>query len=157
MDTMNIPTIFRNSVFSLYLTMIALALGCATLSAPQTTTLNLTGTQEVPPVTTSAAGTGQITVLPDRSVSGGVTVTGVTPTVAHIHEGATGINGPVIVPLMKTTENTFTVPTGTKLTESQHKAFQAGHLYVNVHSAAFPNGEIRAQIAPAPADKRFGY
>jgi hypothetical protein len=40
------------------------------------------------------------------------------------------------------------VPPGAKLSAAEYKAFQAGHLYVNVHSLAHPGGEIRAQLKP---------
>ena len=35
---------------------------------------------------------------------------------------------------------------GVKLTEAQMASFKAGNLYVNVHSAANPGGEIRGQL-----------
>ena len=108
--------------------------------------LTLTGAGEVPPVTTSASGTAAVTINPDRSVSVKVTVTGMTATASHIHEGAAGANGPVIVPFTKTGDNAFASPDGAKLTESQYASYKAGNLYVNVHSAAHPGGEIRAQI-----------
>jgi len=108
--------------------------------------LTLTGTQEVPPVTTSASGAGTITVNDDKTVSGSVTTTGVAGTMAHIHEGAAGKAGPVIIPLNKSGESTWSVAPGAKLTDAQYEAFKAGNLYVNVHSAANKAGEIRAQL-----------
>jgi hypothetical protein len=35
-----------------------------------------------------------------------------------------------------------------KLTDAQYKAFKAGDLYVNVHSAQHQGGEIRGQLKP---------
>ena len=107
----------------------------------------LSGREEVPPVVTRAAGKGNITIGDDKAVSGSVTTTGVVGTAAHIHQGAPGKNGPVIVPLTKN-GNTYTVPAGTKLTDDQYKAYKAGELYVNVHSIANKDGEIRGQIKP---------
>ena len=106
----------------------------------------LSGANEVPAVTTSASGTGTVTITADRSVRVNVTVTGMTATASHIHEGAAGTNGPVIVPFTKTGDNTFAAPEGAKLTESQYASYKAGNLYINVHSAKNPGGEIRAQL-----------
>ena len=107
--------------------------------------VTLSGANEVPAVTTSASGSGTITVGDDGALSGKVSTTGVAGTAAHIHVGAAGANGPVIVPLAKDGD-TYTVPAGAKLTEAQLASFKAGNLYVNVHSAANPNGEIRGQL-----------
>ena len=108
----------------------------------------LSGGQEVPPVSSSGAGTGAITVGEDNSVSGSVKTTGVNGTMAHIHNGAAGKNGPVIIPLTKDGDGTWTVPSGAKLTDAQYAAFKAGDLYVNVHSAQHQSGEIRGQLKP---------
>jgi hypothetical protein len=78
-------------------------------------------------------------------VSGSVTTTGVQGMAAHIHTGAADKNGPVIIPLTKDGD-TYKVPAGAKLTPDQMKAFKAGELYVNVHSADNKGGEIRAQL-----------
>jgi len=130
----------------------ALAAGAAfALLAPagaQEMKLTLKGSDEVPAVTTSAAGSGTITVGSDKSVSGSVTTTGVAGTMAHIHEGAAGANGPVIIPLTKEGSDKWVVPSGSKLTDAQYESFKAGKLYVNVHSAAHPGGEGRAQLKP---------
>lgn len=106
----------------------------------------LTGSNEVPSNPTKATGSGMIKVGPDFSVSGSISTTGVIGTAAHIHLAAKGSNGPVIVPLTRTAENTWTVPDGAKLTDTQYASYVAGNLYVNVHSAAMPAGEIRGQI-----------
>ncbi len=110
--------------------------------------VTLSGDQEVPPVKTAAAGSGTITIGDDMSVKGSVMTTGITATAAHIHLGAAGKNGPVIVPLTKSGDNGWAVGAGAKLTADQMKAFKAGDLYVNVHSTANPGGEIRGQLKP---------
>ncbi len=110
--------------------------------------VTLSGAQEVPAVTTSASGSGMIKINADKTVSGSVKTTGVTATMAHIHNGAAGKNGPVIIPLTKGGDGTWSVPAGAKLTDDQYKAFEAGDLYVNVHSAEHKGGEIRAQLKP---------
>src|SRR6185436_9741171 len=109
--------------------------------------INLTGAEEVPPVQTSAKGTGSITVGDDKSVSGSVKTTGIKGTMAHIHQGAKGENGPPIITLTKSGDE-WAVPPGAKLTDEQLKSLKDGHLYVNVHSDAHKGGEIRAQLKP---------
>ncbi|HEX7229294.1 MAG TPA: CHRD domain-containing protein [Candidatus Binatia bacterium] len=110
--------------------------------------VKLTGDEEVPPVKTAASGTGSFVIAPDKSVSGSITTTGVDGTAAHIHEGPAGKNGPVIVPLTKGANNTWSVAPGAKLTDAQYESYKSGNLYVNVHSAANKGGEIRAQLKP---------
>jgi hypothetical protein len=64
------------------------------------------------------------------------------------HLAPSGENGSVIVPLTKVGEDGWTVGPGAKLQDAHYQAFKDGKLYVNVHSAANPNGEIRGQIKP---------
>ena len=69
-----------------------------------------------------------------------------TATAAHIHMGATGANGPVIVPLTDVGAGVWNVPANTVLSADQFKAYKQGNLYFNAHSTAFPGGEVRGQI-----------
>lgn len=107
----------------------------------------MSGDQELPPTVTGAVGTGSLSLeSPSRRLSGSFTVNGMTATAGHVHLGNTGANGAVIVPLTASGTDTFTVPTGTVLTEEQATAFNNGGLYFNAHSTAFPGGEVRGQI-----------
>jgi len=108
--------------------------------------LTLSGDQEVPPVKTEASGSGTITVNADKTLAGSVMTKGIKATAAHIHEAPPGKSGGVAVPLEKAGDDGWKVPAGAKLTDAQYSAFQAGNLYVNVHSAAHPDGEIRGQL-----------
>jgi len=110
--------------------------------------VTLAGDQEVPAVSTAAKGSGTVTIGDDMSVKGTITTSGVAGTAAHIHIGGAGKNGPVVVPMVKSGDNGWTFAAGAKLTEDQMKAFKAGELYINVHSAANPGGEIRGQLKP---------
>ncbi|HJV01234.1 MAG TPA: CHRD domain-containing protein [Burkholderiaceae bacterium] len=132
---------------------VIVAAGCASRAGMEDSskmqriaTINLDGSHEVPPVNTTATAMGTITVSADKSVRGSITTTGIDARSAHIHEGAPGVNGPVIIPLEKIADNTWAVPAGAMLTDAQYASYMAGNLYVNVHSAAYPNGEIRAQL-----------
>jgi len=154
----DLPLVVKRSVWLGLGVVAVLVAGCAGKAATPVAD-RLTGAKEVPPVNTQAWGTTDITVTPSKCatattslscqrVYGSVTTTGITATAAHIHEGKVGQNGPVIIPLEKRDDNTWIVPSGSYLTDSQYLAYSDGELYVNMHSAANPNGEIRAQLRP---------
>ena len=128
------------------LAAVGVLAACQSMGPSMAQQITLSGSNEVPPVTTTATGTAMVTIGDDRSVKATVTATGMTATASHIHEGAAGANGPVIVPFTKTGDNAFAAPDGAKLTESQYASYKAGNIYVNVHSAKNPGGEIRAQL-----------
>lgn len=108
----------------------------------------LSGSEETPPVTTSASGSGTIKIADDKSVSGSVKTSGIEGIAAHIHLAPKGQAGPPIVTLEKGADGVWSVPAAAKLTDDQYASFKAGNLYVNVHSAEHKPGEIRGQLAP---------
>ena len=123
--------------------------GCATMGGGDTLQVRMTGAEEVPPVNTSASGSGTITIGEDRSVSGSFKLQNAAQIlVAHMHVGPAGQTGPVIIPFQKTADNEWVVPPGAKLTDSQYQSYKAGGLYVNFHSAKYKGGEIRSQLRP---------
>lgn len=128
---------------------VALAVAASGSALGADVKVTLAGSQEVPPVKTEATGTGTISIGDDKAVSGSITTKGIKGSAAHIHEAPAGKNGGVIVPLAKgSTDDTWNVPQGAKLSDAQLASFKAGNLYVNVHSAAHPDGEIRGQLKP---------
>jgi hypothetical protein len=129
------------------LATIALALG-AGVAVAKDVKLSLTGSEETPPVTTSATATGTLEIAKDKSVSGVIKTSGIDGTAAHIHVGAPGQSGPPIITLVKGADGTWSVPPDSKLTDEQYASFKSGNLYVNVHSAEHKPGEIRAQLEP---------
>ncbi|HEV8265815.1 MAG TPA: CHRD domain-containing protein [Gemmatimonadales bacterium] len=65
----------------------------------------MSGAQEIPAVTTTATGTARFAVLYDTILAFRIDVAGIdSTTAAHIHEGAAGASGPILVTL-------FTAPT----------------------------------------------
>ena len=108
---------------------------------------SMSAAQEVPSNASTATGVGTLVVDPaTRAVSGGITLTGMTATAAHIHTGALGINGPVAIGLTNAGGGVWNIPANTVLTAEQLKSFKQGNLYFNAHSASFPAGEIRGQL-----------
>jgi subtilisin family serine protease/subtilisin-like proprotein convertase family protein len=104
----------------------------------------LTGANEVPPNGSTASGFGTFVYnVANRQLNYSIETSGLTATAAHIHDGAAGVNGPIAHPLDHTSNPMQGVWTLT--TTEAGKLANAG-LYVNVHTAAFPGGEIRGQI-----------
>ena len=138
-------TLVRNAAITIAIAALA---ACASMGGGTTVRLSLSGAQEAPPVSTSASGSGSVTIGDDGSVSGSVSVTGMNAVAAHIHQGARGANGPVIVPFTKSADGNWGPAAGAKLNDAQMAAFKAGNLYVNVHSPQHKGGEVRAQLQP---------
>jgi len=109
--------------------------------------VSLAGTEEVPPLNVAGSGSGAFRVAEDGAITGSVTTKDVAGTMAHIHRGAKGINGPVLVPLDKKGD-TYSVPAGRKLTAEQMQLLKSGSLYVNVHTNRNKGGEVRGQLQP---------
>ena len=109
--------------------------------------VNLSGAEQVPPLSVPGSGSGSFRVADDGTITGSVTTKDVQGTMAHIHRGAKGANGPVIVPLDKKGD-TYSVPAGRKLTPEQIADLKAGRLYVNVHTERNKGGEVRGQLQP---------
>jgi hypothetical protein len=79
-----------------------------------------------------------------------------TPTAAHIHKGAVGVNGPIKVPLNVPASGAAGASAKcTTLTTTLANAIKAapGQYYVNVHNGGFPNGAIRGQLFQATANQ----
>ncbi|QDU22324.1 beta strand repeat-containing protein [Urbifossiella limnaea] len=145
--------------YTAYTTPVAvnLGLGVAGLTAA------LDGGQEVPSNGIAAAGTGTVSNYNalTRTFDLNLTVGGLAPaavTGIHLHRGGLGANGPIVLDLLAL--GTL-LPNGTGFTlalngldvdafllggAANEAAFLGGQTYLNVHTAAFPNGAIRGQV-----------
>ncbi len=120
--------------------------------------VTLSGIEEVPGLDTQATAQASLMVnLVTGDLQGDLTITGLTATAAHIHDSFAGTSGPVLVGLDQDAVNLslFTVPAGAMLDAAGVDRLLAGALYVNVHTAANPGGEIRGQILPDGFVLRF--
>ena len=115
-------------------------------------TTRLSGASEVPPVMSSASGTVEATLNKRTSeLSWTVTYSGLSgpATGAHFHGPAmAGANAGVVVPI--TGSLTSPIRGVASLTAAQAADLMAGKWYVNLHTAANPNGEIRGQLPARP-------
>ena len=112
---------------------------------------NLDGTQQVPMVTSTARGV--ITGTFDKASNTfrySVTYSGLMPMGAHFHTGAPGVNGPIIFELPKNNpaQDGYVSPIegAVSLTAANAAALLSNGIYVNLHTMAYPGGEIRANI-----------
>lgn len=109
----------------------------------------LSGSQEVPPVASEGTGTLDATFDRDtRRLTYTVTHSGLSgpATAAHFHgPAAPGQNAGVVIPFANPASP---IKGEATLTEAQAADLLAGRWYVNVHTAAHPGGEIRAQVTP---------
>ncbi len=106
----------------------------------------LSGAQQVPPVASAASGTA-IAFLnePENRISYMVSSTGLANVVAaHFHQGAAGTNGPVIIDFGSGSGSYCGV--SNRLSDAQVATWKANGFYANIHTAANPGGEIRAQM-----------
>ena len=130
------------------LVVLVVAAACKPALTPTTFEIALTGSQEVPPNASTAVGTANVTVVGNRlAIDGAWDGFGIVDPGAHVHgPGAAGVNAPILFELSydnasRTFEGTFT------MNADQMAYFLADELYVNLHSAAYPGGEIRGQIS----------
>jgi hypothetical protein len=141
--------------------LLATALSAAFVSAASAATVSytarLSSRSEVPK--TDSKGTGRLHATFDtqtKAFNYTLTFENLTgpATVAHIHGPATRAqNAGVIAPLGDKSP-TSPITGSVTLTDDQVKFLQSSKLYVNVHTAANPGGEIRGQIIGSHARKR---
>jgi hypothetical protein len=123
--------------------------GGAAYAETMTMDVELSGAQQVPPVETSASGTAEVTYDTEtRKLSWELEYTGLSgdATAAHIHGPADeGENAPPVFPIKEASGSEGSE----ELTEEQAELLMDGKMYINVHTAANPDGEIRGQVKPA--------
>ena len=112
--------------------------------------VTLNGSQETPPVTTNASGSASVTLNPDATVTYDETVTGLTPSAAHFHNGAAGVAAGVVKNISlvtNTATGTWASGDATQpLSDLLLRELVKGRLYLNAHTSANPGGEIRGQV-----------
>jgi len=144
--------------------------GTATSSTGQQTfTATMTGSEEVPPKNTQATGSAKFVSSSDgNSMTYRIRVAHINGvTMAHIHSGSIGKNGPIVVTLFKSATQTGPMngplsqgtitsanlegPLKGKTISDLVKLINDGKAYANVHTQQNPKGEIRGQISTSAA------
>jgi len=129
----------------------ALFPSATTADEEQTFLATLMGGNETPPNDSSALARATAVLNPDATVTYTVKGTGFDThfLAAHVHTGAFGVPGPVMFPIDCNSFGTACSGTSRPLTTDEVGFFAAGNTYVNMHTAAFPGGEIRGQLVPS--------
>lgn len=125
----------------------AVALGLSAVCFAQSPSYRaaLSGANEVPPNASIATGATAVTINPTAGVlfwSTNSSIAQSAVTGHHIHRGAAGNNGPVVVNFASAYTGTINIGT----TLATEIVGNPGNFYVNLHTGTFPGGEIRAQL-----------
>ena len=132
--------------------VVLLATPASALAETLTYKIVLSPTNEVPPVPTRATGSADVTYdTATRMVTWNVTHSGLSAaaTAAHFHGPATPReNAPVIVVFTGNLSSPF--KGSATLTADQAAQFLAGNWYINIHTPAYPGGELRGQVPKRP-------
>jgi hypothetical protein len=113
----------------------------------------LTGAQEVPgPGDNDAIGTAFVSLDPaTNQVCYAISADKITypATAAHIHKGAAGVSGPVVVPFTNAPQAIGSIQVGCVTADptvlSDIAANPSGY-YVNIHTSDYPDGALRGQL-----------
>jgi hypothetical protein len=134
----------------------------------------LTGAEEVPAVMSPGSGAARITQVDGNTLRFEVRVANTTGIIfAHLHKGALGANGGVVVTLIPAQEpsglSNGVVAEGmidaSKLTGALAgksitdlvKELEAGLIYVNIHTTTNPGGELRGQVSMVQPNDNKNY
>ena len=113
-------------------------------------TADLKGASQVPPI--DSAGTGKADVTYDDAstmLTWTITYSGLSGPVTAAHFHGTAGKGENAGPMVTIKQLDSPMKGSATLTEDQVKALTGVQMYVNVHTAKYPDGEIRGQVAPA--------
>lgn len=121
----------------------------------------LSGDQEVPPIVVSGSGSATFTLSADQTeLTFEMSASGLTGPLAaaHLHNAAAGVNGAIVFSLMDFITDIggqITISGSTRLSEwtgvgDALGELQGGNIYVNLHTADHPPGELRGQVIADP-------
>ena len=138
------------AIISAALATPVLAIDGSSAEGGRKLTATLTGATEVPgPGDADGKGTAELRVNPGQgSVCYSVTYSGIdAPSAAHIHTGAAGVAGGVVVPLKVGAGGAIEGCAGVTREQAMALIQSPETFYGNLHNAAFPGGAIRGQLS----------
>ena len=153
MNTVKLINSFK-LFFVAALGMAVIFTSCQSSDTQDFKTMDLSGANQTPPVSTTGSGTVEgnyntKTKVITLDLKWSLGNPNDTTTMGHIHKGAVGVSGPVVIPftdLPSGSEDQHFHFTSAPLTDEQEADLKAGNYYVNIHSNTNPGGELRAQL-----------
>ena len=137
-------------------------IACASAACPaQVWNFSLSGLQEVPANASTGIGTGTVTYDAGTNVLSWIInwqgLSG-SPIAMHFHIAPPGTNGSAGVHIMMfdTTSTGAAIGSSAAASPAFVTALLSGNTYINIHTLAFPAGEIRGQVVPAPSAVAIG-
>jgi hypothetical protein len=132
----------------LTLAVCGLIVAGSALAANKTITVKMNGRQETPKGSPTGSGTAKITLEPSRGkVCFRLTWSGIgSPTASHIHKGARGKAGNVVIPFFGTPPAKHSGCVSAKKSLIAAIIKTPGAYYVNIHTKKYPAGAIRGQL-----------
>jgi len=122
--------------------------GPALAAGPAAFTTILSGPAEVPPAPAAGHGTASVTIDTAKGqLCYELSATGSdTPTMAHVHKGAAGVAGPVVVALDPPAQGTSKGCANASADILAAILAEPSSYYVNVHTAKYPKSAMRGQL-----------
>ena len=109
----------------------------------------LSASEMVTPVASGAVGSARLLYLKETGEAEAIVTTGgINATAVHLHQGYAAGTGDILIELERNSQGAWTFPADTRLDASTLAALAEGGTYFDVHSNAFPDGEIRGQVIP---------
>ena len=151
-----IPSSLRRAIVAAgtFVVLLTLMSSAAAQNQQQTFTAKLSGSNEVPPVTSTATGMAQFQPSSDgNKISYILNATNLNNfMMAHIHQGKAGENGEPVAALSMgngtITSSELKGPLAGKQISDLVNLMNNGQAYVNIHTQQNMNGEIRGQVMP---------
>jgi hypothetical protein len=122
--------------------------GAASGGSSKPTTVHMAGNQEIPKGSPKGSGIFRYQLVPKSGLlCYSLTWSGIgTPSASHVHAGAKGSAGPVVIPLSTSAPVKQSGCVHVKKSLLAAIGKKASAYYVNVHTKKYPGGAIRGQL-----------
>ncbi|WP_294964029.1 CHRD domain-containing protein [uncultured Flavobacterium sp.] len=132
--------------FSAFLFLLFIGISCSNSYDDNSSPVMVTFSATLAPatgVTSTASGSATLTLNKTaKTFAIKVNYSGLTPTHGHIHAA----DGTIVIPFSDESVATSPFTVSGSITDAQITELMANHYYVNLHTVAYPNGEISGTL-----------